>query len=151
VAQPVLGLIHHERFRRLQRRQIWSYLHLFNGRIPITLGIVNGALGLWIARESDRLKVAYLATAGAMWYVIFAFLFPFMGVICSRDTRAVPELLPRLPMPHVREEMTDMLDRALWMMVAVFAEWKRWRKGTDRQWSWRFWTRRKVNQGDITF
>jgi hypothetical protein len=107
VVQPVLGLIHHERFRRLQRRQVWSYLHLFNGRIVITLGIVNGAIGLWIARASHRAKVAYLAAAGAMW--------------------------------------------ALWMMVALFAEWKRWRNGTGRHWTWRFWRRRKVNEGDVSF
>ncbi|KAK4126952.1 hypothetical protein N657DRAFT_630874 [Parathielavia appendiculata] len=65
--QPVLGLIHHEWFRRLHRRQIWSYLHLFNGRIPITLGMMNGGLGLWMAGASDRLKVAYVVTAAAMW------------------------------------------------------------------------------------
>jgi hypothetical protein len=91
VAQPVLGLIHHERFRRLQRRQIWSYLHLFNGRIPITLGIVNGALGLWIARASDRLKVAYLATAGAMWYVMSRVLFPPLWVSYAPE---IPALFP---------------------------------------------------------
>ncbi|KAK4099462.1 hypothetical protein N658DRAFT_487668 [Parathielavia hyrcaniae] len=67
VVQPVLGLIHHEQFRRLRRRQIWSYLHLFNGRIPITLGIVNGGLGLWIAGASGQIKVAYVACAAVMW------------------------------------------------------------------------------------
>lgn len=67
ILQPALGLIHHEKFKRLHRRQIWSYLHLFNGRVAITLGIVNGALGLWMARASSKLKTAYVAAAATMW------------------------------------------------------------------------------------
>ncbi|GAB1316121.1 hypothetical protein MFIFM68171_06331 [Madurella fahalii] len=65
--QPVLGIIHHVKFKKLGRRQIWSYLHLFNGRVFITLGIVNGAFGLWMARAPTTLKTAYVAVAAAMW------------------------------------------------------------------------------------
>lgn len=65
--QPVLGLLHHAKYKQVQRRQIWSYLHLFNGRVFITLGIVNGALGLWMARASNGLKTAYIAVAVSMW------------------------------------------------------------------------------------
>ena len=65
--QPLFGLIHHARFKRVHRRQIWSYMHLFNGRIFITLGIVNGALGLWQAGASGQVKSAYVGAAGAMW------------------------------------------------------------------------------------
>jgi threonine/homoserine/homoserine lactone efflux protein len=66
-AQPALGAIHHAKFKKLRRRQVWSYLHLFNGRIFITLGIIDGALGLWIARESSTWKMVYLASAGVIW------------------------------------------------------------------------------------
>lgn len=65
--QPFLGLIHHAKFKKLRRRQMWSYLHIFNGRIFITLGIANGGLGLWMANESDKLKTAYIAVAAVMW------------------------------------------------------------------------------------
>ncbi|KAK0615629.1 hypothetical protein B0T17DRAFT_496840, partial [Bombardia bombarda] len=65
--QPFLGLIHHAKFKKVQRRQIWSYLHIFNGRIFITLGIANGALGLYMAGESNTLKKAYIAVAIVMW------------------------------------------------------------------------------------
>ncbi|KAK3303152.1 uncharacterized protein B0T15DRAFT_539360 [Chaetomium strumarium] len=82
--QPALGVIHHERFKQLRRRQVWSYLHLFNGRIFITLGIINGALGLWIARESIIWKVVYLLVAAAIW--------------------------------------------SLWLAVAMWGEWRRWRE-----------------------
>ncbi|KAK4449651.1 hypothetical protein QBC34DRAFT_87310 [Podospora aff. communis PSN243] len=65
--QPILGAIHHAKYKKVGGRQIWSYLHLFNGRIFITLGIANGGLGLWMAGESDRLKTAYIAVAVVMW------------------------------------------------------------------------------------
>lgn len=65
--QPVLGIIHHVKFKALRRRQVWSYLHLFNGRVFITLGMANGGLGLWMARASTTLKTAYIAAAAAMW------------------------------------------------------------------------------------
>lgn len=65
--QPILGIVHHAKFKKIQRRQIWSYLHIFNGRIFITLGIANGGLGLWMAGASDRLKTAYIAVAVVMW------------------------------------------------------------------------------------
>ncbi|KAH6842682.1 hypothetical protein B0I37DRAFT_382552, partial [Chaetomium sp. MPI-CAGE-AT-0009] len=67
ILQPAFGLLHHERFKLVKRRQFWSYVHLLNGRVVITLGIVNGALGLWIAEASDNLKIAYLAAAASMW------------------------------------------------------------------------------------
>ncbi|KAK0707651.1 hypothetical protein B0H67DRAFT_494394 [Lasiosphaeris hirsuta] len=65
--QPFLGMIHHAKFKKIQRRQIWSYLHIFNGRIFITLGIANGALGLWMAGASNQIKTAYIAVAVVMW------------------------------------------------------------------------------------
>ncbi|KAM7185243.1 hypothetical protein V8F33_012527 [Rhypophila sp. PSN 637] len=65
--QPLFGVIHHAKFKKTGRRQIWSYLHILNGRIFITLGIANGALGLYMARESKERKTAYIAVAGVMW------------------------------------------------------------------------------------
>ncbi|OIW24694.1 hypothetical protein CONLIGDRAFT_103042 [Coniochaeta ligniaria NRRL 30616] len=64
--QPILGLIHHSQFKKLRRRQIWSYLHLWNGRIMIPLGIINGGLGLRIAGASKEIKTAYAAVAGVL-------------------------------------------------------------------------------------
>jgi hypothetical protein len=65
--QPFLGLIHHAKYKKVGGRQIWSYLHIFNGRIFITLGIANGGLGLWMAGAPERLKTAYIAVAVVMW------------------------------------------------------------------------------------
>jgi hypothetical protein len=51
-------------------------------------------------------------TKGQYWYVKFASFCPFMGVLCSRNTGSAPELLPRLPMPHTRKEITDIVGQA---------------------------------------
>lgn len=74
--QPVLGLIHHSRFKKLRRRQIWSHLHLWNGRLMIPLGIINGGLGLRIAGASRTIVTAYAAVAGVLaglWIVVALF------------------------------------------------------------------------------
>ncbi|KAB5566090.1 hypothetical protein GE09DRAFT_1218367 [Coniochaeta sp. 2T2.1] len=71
--QPVLGVIHHLQFKKLRRRQIWSHLHLWNGRIMIPLGIINGGLGLKIAGAPSRFKIAYAVISsllGALWIVV---------------------------------------------------------------------------------
>jgi len=67
VPQPILGWIHHRRFKAVRRRQLWSYLHLFNGRILITIAIINGGLGLHIAGASDYRKRVYIIVAAVMW------------------------------------------------------------------------------------
>ncbi|TLD04397.1 uncharacterized protein PgNI_12122 [Pyricularia grisea] len=66
LAQPGLGFMHHAQYKKLGRRQIWSHLHLWNGRLMIALGIVNGGLGLLVARASDQARTAYAAVAGVM-------------------------------------------------------------------------------------
>lgn len=65
--QPILGLVHHHYFKRLQRRQFWSHLHLWNGRLSITLGIINGGLGIQIANPPSSFKIAYMVVAVVMW------------------------------------------------------------------------------------
>jgi len=65
--QPIFGVVHHARFKRIQRRQVWSYLHLFNGRISVTVGIINGALGLNLAAASAYRKRVYIIVAAVMW------------------------------------------------------------------------------------
>jgi len=74
--QPILGLIHHSRFKKLRRRQIWSHLHLWNGRVMVPLGIVNGGLGLHIAGATKGIKAAYGAVAGVLgglWILVAIF------------------------------------------------------------------------------
>ena len=71
--QPVLGVWHHRNFRIFKRRTLSSHLHLWDGRIIIILGIVNGGLGLHIAHAEDTAKLAYTIVAaifGGTWVVL---------------------------------------------------------------------------------
>ncbi|KAI1074402.1 hypothetical protein F5B20DRAFT_563606 [Whalleya microplaca] len=65
--QPILGFMHHSRFKRVGRRTWWSHAHLWVGRTMITLGIINGGLGLRMANASADAKIAYGVVAGIMW------------------------------------------------------------------------------------
>jgi hypothetical protein len=71
--QPLLGYMHHLQYKKCQRRTWWSYGHLWLGRIVVTLGIINGGLGLLWATEngfyvpSTGQIVAYGVVAGVMW------------------------------------------------------------------------------------
>ncbi|KAI0386011.1 hypothetical protein F5Y04DRAFT_161571 [Hypomontagnella monticulosa] len=62
-----LGYVHHLKFKSLKRRTIWSYIHLWFGRISITLGIINGGLGLRLAGASDSIIIAYSVVGGIAW------------------------------------------------------------------------------------
>jgi hypothetical protein len=74
--QPILGFIHHVQFKKYSRRTVWSYGHLWLGRIVITLGIINGGLGMLLASEAPSFlnfkptqgqMIAYGVVAGIMW------------------------------------------------------------------------------------
>ncbi|TLD21810.1 Cytochrome b2 [Venturia nashicola] len=67
--QAILGIIHHLIYRRKGKRQVWSYAHVWNGRILITLGIINGGLGMQLASVSRAGKIAYGVCAGLIWVV----------------------------------------------------------------------------------
>ncbi|KAL5435066.1 hypothetical protein PMIN05_007440 [Paraphaeosphaeria minitans] len=70
--QPVLGLIHHFRYKQVGRRTFWSYGHLWLGRLLIPLGMINGGLGLLLATETGYGRpttgqvIAYGVVAGIM-------------------------------------------------------------------------------------
>lgn len=56
-------------FKKYQRRQVWSYFHIWLGRILITLGIINGGLGLRLANNTKTGEIAYGVVAGIIWLV----------------------------------------------------------------------------------
>jgi len=85
--QPFLGLIHHDVFKsRLLKfragmsaqkpgRTFWGRIHVWIGRILITLGIINGAFGIRLAgtspfQDATATKNAYIGygvVAGSIW------------------------------------------------------------------------------------
>ncbi|KAH7389759.1 hypothetical protein BKA66DRAFT_400083, partial [Pyrenochaeta sp. MPI-SDFR-AT-0127] len=76
--QPILGFVHHLKFKKYRRRTFWSYGHIWLGRIAITLGIINGGLGLLLASDAPAVTgfrpsrgqiIAYGVIAGVMWFL----------------------------------------------------------------------------------
>lgn len=66
--QPILGVLHHGLFKKYKRRTVWIHIHLWIGRLMITLGIINGGLGLRFAdNASVGAKVVYGVIAGLVW------------------------------------------------------------------------------------
>lgn len=71
--QPILGWLHHTKFRKYERRTVWSYAHIWLGRILIPLGMINGGLGMLFASEMGFMPasvgwiIAYSIAAGLMW------------------------------------------------------------------------------------
>ncbi|THW57201.1 hypothetical protein D6D20_08156 [Aureobasidium pullulans] len=73
--QPFLGYIHHRLFKKYKRRTFWSYAHLWLGRIIITLGMINGGLGLQLANNTRKGEIAYGVVAGFVWVVYIISIF----------------------------------------------------------------------------
>ena len=67
--QPLLGWVHHKQFVRTGGRGAASQGHIWMGRVAIILGMINGGLGLQLARVSKRYVVAYSVVAGVMGLV----------------------------------------------------------------------------------
>jgi hypothetical protein len=69
--QPIFGFIHHTLFKKYQSRTFWSYVHIWVGRIAITLGIINGGLGLQLADSMNMSSrsgiIAYAVIAVIVW------------------------------------------------------------------------------------
>ena len=78
--QPMLGFLHHVFFKRHNARTIWSYGHIWFGRIAIILGIVNGGLGLGLAKRTGHMVpppgaiIGYSVVAGffGLAYIVSA-------------------------------------------------------------------------------
>lgn len=69
LVQPFTGLAHHLLYRNHGRPNIATYPHVWWGRAFITLGIVNGGLGLHLANDTHGGKTAYIIVAAVMWTV----------------------------------------------------------------------------------
>jgi hypothetical protein len=82
--QTAFGLVHHILFKRKGQRQIWSYAHIWTGRTLVTLGIINGGLGMQLGNVSKAGKIAYGVLAGLIWIV-------WMAVAVVSEFRSPPK------------------------------------------------------------
>ena len=65
--QPIGGLIHHYMYKKYHQRTIWAITHVWSGRIVLTLGMINGGLGLMLSDNTVKGEIAYGVVAGVMW------------------------------------------------------------------------------------
>jgi hypothetical protein len=69
--QPIFGFLHHSLYKKYNSRTLWSYVHLWLGRIVITLGIINGGLGFMLADTmgtgSHTGMIVYAVVAAIVW------------------------------------------------------------------------------------
>lgn len=65
--QPVTGILHHKSFRRHGSRTAFTYAHMLYGIPLITLGAINGGLGLKLSHEPLKYTVTYGVLSGTIW------------------------------------------------------------------------------------
>jgi hypothetical protein len=108
--QPLGGILHHLGFARHGRRTLISHLHIWLGRALVTLGIVNGELGLLLASHArrraspdilSRHHIAYGISAGVMW-LLWAVFAVAGEVRRARRPAAKPEVVVRNDPPIPR-------------------------------------------------
>lgn len=66
ILQPIFGLLHHLQYRKTSSRAPVSSLHIWYGRALMVCGIVNGGLGLLLARNSNKGMIGYAVVAGVV-------------------------------------------------------------------------------------
>jgi hypothetical protein len=88
--QPLGGILHHVGYKRHGQRTIVSYGHIWMGRILITLGMINGGLGLRLADNASRGEcIAYGVVAGIIW-LLWMIVAAFGEIRRSRSRRSAP-------------------------------------------------------------
>lgn len=75
--QPGLGYAHHRHFVKHQRRGVVSYVHVIYGQLLMIMGLINGGLGLQLARVSNSIIVAY-AIISAIVFVAYVIVKVFL-------------------------------------------------------------------------
>ncbi|TAQ83604.1 hypothetical protein B7494_g8072 [Chlorociboria aeruginascens] len=70
--QPFFGILHHSSYKKVQKRGIFSYMHIWYGRILIILAVINGGLGLKLAANTTHGEIAYGVVAGVMFLIYLA-------------------------------------------------------------------------------
>ena len=67
IFQPILGYIHHLRYKRYQAASPYTHVHVWLGRVLVTLGLIDGVLGWLLAGKKAGTIVAYCIVAGGVW------------------------------------------------------------------------------------
>lgn len=70
--QPATGYLHHRLAKINHCRNMWSQGHIWLGRAIITLGMINGGLGLLLVNNTGGGTIAYGVFAGIVWVIYVA-------------------------------------------------------------------------------
>jgi hypothetical protein len=65
IFQPITGLTHHFITKNPGHRSVFTRFHIWWGRAVITLGVINGGLGLQLAGTSKTSQIVYGVLAAA--------------------------------------------------------------------------------------
>lgn len=65
--QAPAGWMHHLGYKKYGGRTLWSYIHLWIGRVAIPLGIVNAGFGFILSGTTGTGPTAYAAVAAIIW------------------------------------------------------------------------------------
>lgn len=78
-------------------RTTWSHVHIWLGRLAVTLGMVNGGLGLYVSSSDSDPKtnalIAYSVVAGVVWLVWLASV--VYGEVSRAKGRSAEKKKPR--------------------------------------------------------
>jgi hypothetical protein len=66
VLQPALGFAHHNYYKKNTARGVISYAHIWWGRALMIIGIINGGLGLQLARAPRAFTITYSVIAAVI-------------------------------------------------------------------------------------
>ncbi|KAH6684076.1 hypothetical protein B0J14DRAFT_3467 [Halenospora varia] len=81
--QPLTGVVHHLLYKRTSGPNVATYPHVWWGRAIITLGIINGGLGLQLSANATKgQNTAYAVVAAIMWLLWMAAI--VVGICKSR-------------------------------------------------------------------
>lgn len=80
VLQAPLGLLHHSFYKKQGGRTPVSYIHIWLGRVLMTLGAINGGLGLLLAGSGNQAGyITYGLFAGLIYVGYFALIAGTIG------------------------------------------------------------------------
>ncbi|KAL8775921.1 MAG: hypothetical protein Q9194_003501 [Teloschistes cf. exilis] len=65
--QPVWALVQHYYWRKEKKRTVWGIVHVWLGRVVLTLGMINGGLGLMLSDNTTKGEIGYGVVAAVMW------------------------------------------------------------------------------------
>jgi len=89
LVQPVCGFLQHAHFKKHGTRSIFATGHRWFGRATITLSMINGGLGFWLAKKSPSYRkenaIAYGVSA-AITFVIWVSVIVYVDVLKGKNT-----------------------------------------------------------------